>query len=421
MRLFNKIALVIVGGAALSVTAISFFAYSFMRSALENSIITEQSHLTTQTLNQVDRAIYYSLLEIENISQDDLLESLLITQNKNSLTAVNRRLNEYTLTSGPWDILSLVDKNGDIIASTTRQETGRNIEKYTDSKVAFDKSILGEFYYSDAIVSDRTGKPAVIFSAPIRNNDTPNKEIIGVAMGTYSWQSVIEVLSNINGSEADLYNSNGVIIATNRRDALDLLFDKNYSDNANLASVIQGKKTVSGVEPTDTNLTLLSTYALQDGYLSFRGNGWVLSLRTQSNIAYSTARATATKLALVLSVLILVFSLPNLAITYGSVTKPINDLTNAVKGIAVGNLLKHVSIKSKDEVGQLAEAFNIMTDRLQKSYTELEVSLDEVKEKNKLLDQKILEAQELNKLMVGRELKMIELKDEIDRLKGVKV
>ena len=88
-----------------------------------------------------------------------------------------------------------------------------------------------------------------------------------------------------------------------------------------------------------------------------------------------------------------------------SITQPIKDLFKIVKTIAEGDLSKRAEVKSMDEIGRLASSFNEMADNLQESYKTVE---DKVEQRTKQLE-------ELNKKMVGRELKMIELKKEIKK------
>ncbi|MTI80230.1 MAG: cell wall metabolism sensor histidine kinase WalK [Firmicutes bacterium] len=48
-------------------------------------------------------------------------------------------------------------------------------------------------------------------------------------------------------------------------------------------------------------------------------------------------------------------------------TKPVQELTVAVKKVADGNLNQHVVVRSRDELGQLAESFNGMAEKLAKA------------------------------------------------------
>lgn len=47
-----------------------------------------------------------------------------------------------------------------------------------------------------------------------------------------------------------------------------------------------------------------------------------------------------------------------------AITRPLGQITQAAENVASGNLDQHVSVKSRDEIGRLADAFNIMLESL---------------------------------------------------------
>jgi len=76
-------------------------------------------------------------------------------------------------------------------------------------------------------------------------------------------------------------------------------------------------------------------------------------------------------------------------------------------------------IKAKEETEEVKEALEIRVRARTRQLEELAASFEEeAKEKTKELLEKIDELERINKLMIGRELKMIELKEEIARLKS---
>lgn len=124
----------------------------------------------------------------------------------------------------------------------------------------------------------------------------------------------------------------------------------------------------------------------------------------------------------------------------GIILNPINKLKDIAIKVAQGNLKERISIKSKDEFGYFATIFNQMLDSLEKSHEELknsELGLEQkvkertaeleglknnlekiVEERTKELQTKLEELERFHDLTVGREMKMIELKKEIERLKA---
>lgn len=126
----------------------------------------------------------------------------------------------------------------------------------------------------------------------------------------------------------------------------------------------------------------------------------------------------------------------------------IDSLVLAAKKVSEGNLEQRVEIKSDDELGYLSKIFNQMMENIGKSQSNLKktekqleqsnieletkvkertAELENLKnnlekitvERTKELENKINELERFKELSVGRELKMIELKKEIERLKKI--
>lgn len=101
---------------------------------------------------------------------------------------------------------------------------------------------------------------------------------------------------------------------------------------------------------------------------------------------------------------------------------PIKELRKGVEIIGNGNLDYRMGVVSGDEIGELASAFNKMTADLKKSQERLEEynrNLEgKVRERTKELGAKMDELERFNKLMVGREVAMAELKKRMAELEG---
>ncbi len=73
--------------------------------------------------------------------------------------------------------------------------------------------------------------------------------------------------------------------------------------------------------------------------------------------------------------IILVLSSVIISIFSFFVTKPIKALNKASKKISSGKFNERVNIKSKDEIGELAESFNIMADQVENKINELNLAI----------------------------------------------
>ncbi|MEO6729163.1 MAG: HAMP domain-containing protein [Candidatus Dojkabacteria bacterium] len=104
------------------------------------------------------------------------------------------------------------------------------------------------------------------------------------------------------------------------------------------------------------------------------------------------------------------------------VIRPLEILASGLKQVQEGNLETKIAIKGGDEMAKIATGFNSMTSDLVRSGKELkEYSKkleEEVKRQTKDFQDKNIELESMNKAMMGRELKMVELKREIEELRN---
>jgi signal transduction histidine kinase len=73
------------------------------------------------------------------------------------------------------------------------------------------------------------------------------------------------------------------------------------------------------------------------------------------------------------------------------ITQPIKRLTDHAKQIEAGNLAQEIPVRSQDEIGQLGSSFNAMARSLSRNITDKERLLDELKDLNQTLEDRIRE------------------------------
>ena len=71
--------------------------------------------------------------------------------------------------------------------------------------------------------------------------------------------------------------------------------------------------------------------------------------------------------------------------------KPLEKLNNAVVDITKGNYNKEVDVKSDDELGNLAQAFNRMTDEIKNNFQKIREQKEQLEDYNKNLEEKVQE------------------------------
>jgi methyl-accepting chemotaxis protein len=104
-----------------------------------------------------------------------------------------------------------------------------------------------------------------------------------------------------------------------------------------------------------------------------------------------------------------------------AIVLPLKKLTLITQSIASGDMQTQMDpnlLKEKNEIGVLANSFKLMIDNLQKTLQKLNESNQEILKAKTDLEQKNNELERMNSIMLGREMKIIELKKEIATLKG---
>lgn len=123
----------------------------------------------------------------------------------------------------------------------------------------------------------------------------------------------------------------------------------------------------------------------------------------------------------IVSIVVFILSAIVMSFLSISITEPIRKLSDAVKQAASNpDSLFNVHISTADELEELSHAFKYFVNQnsqarkeLEKAKTNLE---DTVQQRTSELKSKVAELEQLNKIMVGREVKMAEMKEKVERL-----
>ncbi len=128
---------------------------------------------------------------------------------------------------------------------------------------------------------------------------------------------------------------------------------------------------------------------------------WMLYFSIDEDDALAEVRATAYNELIKLAILIIILILIIYFIS-SVITKPINSLKNHTEDIAnLGITDREIKVKSKDEIGKLAESFNIMIQRLRNHEITLQDKNAQLDEINKKLNQAYEDLKELDSAKDG--------------------
>ncbi len=402
-------------GTALLVVGILDFSHT--RVAWERSISSQQIEFGTKVMDEIDRFLYERYLDMLTIGEDDIFEQFL-EEGGDVDSSINDRIHELAEFSGPWETLFAVNLDGFIVASTIEDDIGKNIEAESNNYETFklSKTEISGIYYSDIGISDDTGKPVISFGVPVRSEKTAGKPIIGIIIGHLALQTIQDIVQNIETeTELNLYTRDGKMIATNQESPENLfiiepeiltLIKEAHSEERPIIHV--------GSDIEEVYEEELRAVVPSLGHLEYKGNDWVLVAEESTESVFAPAREQAMR-TLILFVIGFLIALISIFFFFKRfVISPIVSLTLFSKAVAAGDLSQRIKIASKDEFGELASSFNEMAGKLNESYESLE---EVVAERTRELNQKLIDVEKLNQLMVDRELRMVELKKENSELK----
>lgn len=96
-------------------------------------------------------------------------------------------------------------------------------------------------------------------------------------------------------------------------------------------------------------------------------------------------------LTLYLTIAILVLISIVSFIVVNSITNPLKILTHAVNQMSEGDFEVRADIKTKDEIGTIGKNFNLMVEKIKKSYDDLQIANDIIKKQNANLEHQVHE------------------------------
>jgi len=265
-------------------------------------------------------------------------------------------------------------------------------------------------YISVVYFDDLTQEPLIIIAIPTKN---VFGDVKGALIGEVNLKFMWDLVSNMrigNNGLAYVVDRKGNLLAF--ADVSRVLKRENLSGNTKVGQFITGKKEENSqaisVSKGIRGTAVVATFA------SLGFPDWAVVVEMPIMEAYKPLLSEAG-----LSILIILTSaLGSIMLTIYLSKRLINPIIifrNAANNISSGKLGTRVDIKSQDEIGDLATTFNSMVSEIDKARGDLE---QKITERTQKLDQKVKELEKFKEVTVGRELKMIELKKEIERLEA---
>ena len=291
----------------------------------------------------------------------ELLRSLITVRNYTELLLVN---------PAGAELFSLTNDD-----SAGKSDLGRS-NKETRLETIFSEGLSTQTPVISAI-SPNGGRdnPVLYVAAPVLRHET--------RVGVIILQIGDSAINKLLDQRAGLGRTGEIILATRHADTVTFIAPARHDPHAAFRRKIHlGDKIGQSLQRAtsgEKGSGVLIDYRGQETFSAWRylpSTGWGLAVEIDTKevlLPHSVilARVALIGIAAVTIVFVLAWYLA------GSLLRPILALTQAARRIAVGKLDEHVVVAREDEIGELAQAFNAMTDDLQRMYSTLETQVRE--------------------------------------------
>jgi two-component system sensor histidine kinase VicK len=410
MRLNTKIILLIAEVALIPWVVGGFIAFLSAQEQLNAATYTKLDALATLQKNRLQDTLKNKLDMFELFSGNPHITVAVRDYNARTTAANKKEIQDFIDTQGDvFDVkgIFIATTVGTVIASTDSALIGTDIsteEYFKRGLHANDESVVR---------IDETGTVVHYIAGPlIRDGHTE-----GVAVMVIDAEDIIAISQGFSGLGR---TGETVLVESYNGDSVRFITATRFNDNAPLSLVVKSNEidvpaehALKGEEAVFASLTDYRGVKVLAATRFIRGVDWGIVVKIDQSEASEPVRQLG-DLFLVIIVIVGFLIMVIATIMSRTITKPVNVLTEFAHKIAQGDLSHSIIVASKDEVGELAIAFNAMTARLYESYTTLE---KKVAERTNELAEKAAEAR--NSGLAAMNIAS-DLKDEEEKLAAEK-
>lgn len=396
----NKIILIIETTVVVVIVFAGVTTYMLMNRAFEKQVFSHLESVSSLKENNIKEYLGDMRGEIESVVKNETtrqaLNEYLTNRNTENKKIVSGKINDLLVMENVFSDVLVLDKNGVVVFSTNEmdEEKIKSTEQYFLN--AKENTFIQDYFYDVGAL-----QPSMMIATPIKDEEG---NFLGILAGKIYLERISNLMSNRSGvgrtGETFMVNSFNLVVT-------DLLKEP----GAAMRKTIYLPQIV----------TCLSGQSKTQKVTDYHGDAvleyyrWFPEMRSclVTKVDYDEAMSPVDAVFWVLLGVLLGGGLLMGFLGYFQaklITGPIKRLHKDMLRIKSGDLDVRSEIKTGDEIGEMAEAFNEMAAELKSSYTDME---NKIEEKTRNLNEKLAELEKTNRLMVGRELKMIELKKKL--------
>ena len=334
--------------AGMSLLTINMVKDTLIKNAHENL-----EHIAQEEAKYASEMVQAELKYIQTLAQSPILKS-----NDYSFEEKTAYFTEEAKRVG-YLAFYLADSNGKS-TEFSEKDTSLNIS----DRPYYTAALAGTPAVSGVIVSKLTGDVILIYASPVYVNG----QIKGVFYGTKDGSALSEICDKFEYKKTGFgYLINNLGTAAGDRDKELVKNQVNYvelgktdpafASRAKLIENVAMKRQVGSGSYTDNGVDQMVAFA------PVEGTEWIFAAGIFTSEIISETSAIVITIILV-SIAVVLLGMVVIFIISGTITKPIKKITVAAQSIASGRFDVNLDVTSKDEVGKLADSFNMTISKL---------------------------------------------------------
>ncbi|MDE2001161.1 MAG: HAMP domain-containing protein, partial [Patescibacteria group bacterium] len=375
MKLSWKITL-LVGTLLIMVVLVGLGSYyGSVELLLTRSASQQEQAEGRTTLQSIDQFFYERLAETQRTASLTVFASALTGRSAAQEAAALDAMKALQEADARVGGIELVDAQGSVRV-TTNSPAGYSVSGDPETADAVRRALQGKVGYTDAEQFRRFGGPGVEFFAPV----TDARGGVAGTVGIYiPLTAFTHILDNVNAPLVHLVSAKGLEVGNNDHAAPEDILTEDYSGNPTFQS-IQGSAGASGTvvgRDLHDSFDAIVSFAREQGYRDFKGNGWILIIEATADSVYGPAQATARNVSLLMLIYFALASALFYIVFYRLVIGRLGLFAADAKKIAEGDWSARVPEDGRDELSDLGRAFNVMAEKLHGEQGGLEEKINE--------------------------------------------
>ena len=374
MKINTKLTISFLLISLVSLAAITI-SYFYAKEALTNEVLNHLKSVATIKRNEAENIIDHNLEKLALIiSRTQLrltLKNFISDPKKKYIKKINKILNDAKSSINSFKIIHILAQDGKIAASTDMETIGTIFFNKEFVIKRLNKNTIDHFY----INGDQN--LGLYLSGPLYLEN----EFLGVVVIKSDANNIIELTKDYIG-----LGKTGETVLAKRDENGDALFLTPLRFDQYSALNRTVSKNDQGIPITQA---LQKQAHLFTDVIDYRGKpvlaateyiakaDWGLVVKIDKAEAFAPIILLRNLLVFTILVSSIVFIIISFYIAR-SISRPIIKLSQATSLIAAGDLSYRISINSKDEIGQLAEEFNKMSEKLMKTLVSRDTLSQEV-------------------------------------------